>query len=75
MLLVIVNVRFANEISMDWLLSDYETLNTKNMIYNMFEFHISYTYIGPRFINLNICCGFLKKCGNKTPNSYVKTYG
>ena len=30
----------------------------QNMIYNMLEFHIPNTYIGPQFINLNICCGF-----------------
>ena len=43
MLLVFENVRFAYEISMDCL-SHNETLDTKNMIYNMLEFQIPNTH-------------------------------
>ena len=42
----------------------------------MLKFNISDTYAGPPFIDLNICCGFSKKCVNKffqAPNSYIKT--
>ena len=30
----------------------------------MLEFHIPITYVEARFININIYCEFLKKCGN-----------
>ena len=51
LLLVIENVRLP--------FSHHKILNTKNMIYNMLEFHI------PRFIDLNISRGFYKTFGNK----------
>ena len=66
MLLVIGNVRFANEISMDCLFHTTKPSIQNNLIYNMLKFHIPNTYhcMPPPLINLNICCGFLKNCGN-----------
>ena len=58
-LLDIVNVGFANEINMDFLLSYYSSLNIKMiMIYNILEFHIPKTYFGSLFVDPNTCCGF-----------------
>ena len=58
LLLVIVKVRFANEISIDCLFTLQNPQYKNIMIYNMLEVHIPITYIGPGFIDLNIYYGF-----------------